>query len=276
MNKKLIFCNIIAVFFITLSSTVTGPDRKSNQQDQKQTVDDKYVWIIFPNGGEILSGNIIVSWHYETLFGLYHTYFKIYCVGESITYTLSEYFESIDENISAVWNTTILPDGKYKLKVELWGTGDYKNETPPSLVDYDYSDDWFTIDNNNNNNAPNKPSVTGDTNGAIQTSYNYTIQTTDPDQDEVKYFVDWGDNTNSGWLGPYPSGQTASASHSWNSKGNYLIKVKARDEHGLESKWANLTVTMPYSYNKLILPFLELLFQRFPHAFPILRQLMGY
>jgi hypothetical protein len=37
-----------------------------------------------------------------------------------------------------------------------------------------------------------------------------------------------------------------------------------------------LPITMPYSFNKPILPFLELLFQRFPHTFPILRQLLGY
>jgi Peptidase family M28 len=126
------------------------------------------------------------------------------------------------------------------------------------------------------NNPPNTPTITGETNGAIQTLYTYVIQTTDSDQDDVKYFIDWGDTSNSGWIGPYTIGQKASANHSWSSDGSYAIKVKAKDEHGAESDWATLTVTMPYSYTKLIPQFLQMLFQRVPNAFPILRQLMGY
>ena len=126
------------------------------------------------------------------------------------------------------------------------------------------------------NNPPNIPSITGETNGAIQTSYTYVIQTTDPDQDDVEYYIDWGDNNNSGWIGPYNIEQIASANHSWSSDGTYAIKVKARDEHGAESDWATLPVTMPYSYDKPIPQFLELWFQRFPNEFPILRQLLGY
>ena len=49
------------------------------------------------------------------------------------------------------------------------------------------------------------------------------------------------------------------------------------DENGEFSFWSDpLPITMPYSYNKPILQFLDVLFQRFPHAFPILRQLLGY
>lgn len=118
------------------------------------------------------------------------------------------------------------------------------------------------------NIPPNTPAITGETNGVTQTSYTYVMQTTDPDWDDVQYFIDWGDNTNSGWIGPYNIGQIASANHSWSSKGTYDLKVKAKDQYGAESDWATLTVTMPYSYNKLIPQFFEVLFQRFPNAFP--------
>ena len=138
----------------------------------------------------------------------------------------------------------------------------------------------FTADNetilvkNIPNNPPNTPTITGETNGTIQTSYDYTIQTTDPDQNDVQYYIDWGDNTNT-ITGLYESGEEIIVSHTWNTKGTYSVKVKAIDEYYAESDWATLTVTMPCSYNKPILQFLELLFQRFPHAFPILRQLLG-
>jgi parallel beta-helix repeat protein len=124
------------------------------------------------------------------------------------------------------------------------------------------------------NIPPNTPTITGETNGAIQTSYDYIIQTTDPDQDDVQYHIDWGDDTTI--TGLNESGEEIIVSHTWNKKGTYSVKVKAVDEYYAESDWGTLTVTMPCSYNKPIIHFLELLFQRFPHAFPILRQLLGY
>ena len=124
------------------------------------------------------------------------------------------------------------------------------------------------------NIPPNTPTITGETNGTIQTSYDYIIQTTDPDQDDVQYHIDWGDNTTI--TGLNESGEEIIVSHTWNKKGTYSVKVKAVDEYYAESDWTTLTVTMPCSYNKLMPQFLEWLFQRFPHAFLILRQLLGY
>ena len=126
------------------------------------------------------------------------------------------------------------------------------------------------------NHPPNTPTITGTTNGATKQLYYYLLKTADPNQDNVEYFLDWGDNTNSGWIGPYTSGEEASASHSWNSDGTYRIKGKARDAHGLESDWATLPVTMPYSYNIPLFQFWQRLLERFPNAFPLLRQLMRY
>jgi hypothetical protein len=123
--------------------------------------------------------------------------------------------------------------------------------------------------------TPEKPS--GLTPGKINVEYNYTTITTDQQQDQIYYWFDWGDGTNSGWIGPYESGNTADTSHPWSKKGSYVIKVKAKDTGSHESGWSDpLPITMPYSYNKLILQFLEWLFQRLPHAFPILRHLFGY
>jgi len=130
----------------------------------------------------------------------------------------------------------------------------------------------FTSGGNQN---PNTPTINGETNGKIRTSYNYTIQTTDPYKDDVKYHIDWGDNTNTTTVF-YESGKEIIVPHTWNKKGTYSVKVKAIDDYYAESDWGTLTVTMPTSYNQPLLKFLELLFQRFPNAFPILRHLMGY
>jgi hypothetical protein len=106
-------------------------------------------------------------------------------------------------------------------------------------------------------NPPNTPTITGETNGTIRTSYKYTIQTTDPDQDNIRYYVDWGDYIIT--ITDFnKSGDEIILSHTWDVKHNYTVKVKAIDENYGESDWATLKVIIPCSYNKAILELLDL------------------
>jgi hypothetical protein len=89
-------------------------------------------------------------------------------------------------------------------------------------------------------------------------------------------FVDWGDGTNTSWVGTYPSGTVIITSHTWTKKGTYKIKAQASDIYGARSDWETLPVTIPYSYNLPTNSFLVKLFEQFEYAFPILRHLMGY
>jgi len=97
------------------------------------------------------------------------------------------------------------------------------------------------------NNPPNTPSISGPANGKAGTSYDYTFVATDQDNDEwLDYYIDWGDNSNSGWIGPYVvPDQGVTVSHTWAEQGTYTIKCKARDNYGGESGWGTLSVTMP-------------------------------
>jgi hypothetical protein len=75
---------------------------------------------------------------------------------------------------------------------------------------------------------------------------------------------DWGDGNFSDWLGPFASGVTSNAQHSWTIKGTYSIRVKAKDTNGAESNWSEpLAVTMPRNYANQVF-FFERLEQRFP------------
>lgn len=125
------------------------------------------------------------------------------------------------------------------------------------------------------NNPPNQPVITGKTNGKIETDYTYNFTATDPDGNQIYYYVEWGDNTSTGWLGPHDSGYLLSQTHQWAEKGTYAIKAKVKDIHGLESAWTTLNVVMPKSSAINNFPFIQWLFERFPHAFPLLRQLLG-
>ena len=91
--------------------------------------------------------------------------------------------------------------------------------------------------------AANQPPVTpaaptGPTSGFTGVSYSFSATTTDPEGDNISYMFDWGDGNFSSWLGPYPSGATATTSHAWASAGTYDVKVKAKDSNGAESGWS--------------------------------------
>jgi hypothetical protein len=86
------------------------------------------------------------------------------------------------------------------------------------------------------NNPPETPAApNGPTTGAVNVEYEFTASTTDPEGDDIYYWFDWDDGTNSGWLGPYPSSVMVTASHIWTAAGDYDITVKAKDELGYGS-----------------------------------------
>lgn len=136
---------------------------------------------------------------------------------------------------------------------------------------------WVYI--NTENHAPKKPWLLGRRTGENGTAYQYTFWSTDPDGDDVQYYLNWGDDYwfggAAGWIGPYHSGEKVTLEKTWVEKGNYTVRVKAADQYGAKSDWATLKIAMPFSYEGPQFPFLEWLFERFPHAFPLLRFLWG-
>jgi len=95
------------------------------------------------------------------------------------------------------------------------------------------------------NTAPNMPLMpSGLTSGYTGTSYSYTTSTTDFENHQIKYYVDWDDGTGE-WTDFVDSGETVSLFHIWNTPGTYNVRVKAQDERGMESDWSQAkTVTI--------------------------------
>ena len=114
-------------------------------------------------------------------------------------------------------------------------------------------------------NPPDKPVIEGPTNGKTGTEYTYLVSTNDLDNDQVYYLFDWGDGNDSGWLGPYTSGESITESHIWSKQGTYIVKTKAKDVNNAESEWSKLEVSMPKtkSINEFN-PWILRLIQRFP------------
>ncbi len=123
------------------------------------------------------------------------------------------------------------------------------------------------------NNPPEIPTFNGPTNGKVRKEQAYTVSTVDPENNDVYFYIDWGDQTNTGWIGPYSSNKEVIANHSWSEKGNYTIKAKAKDIHDAETDWTTLEVTMPKNKTP-ISSFLTTFFENHPFLFLLIKLLL--
>ena len=164
----------------------------------------------------------------------------------------------------------------YETRIEQCGASDV-HELDLSILVYMNQDDTVgisvTIVNNEEiaNSAPEIPTITGEVNGAAGEEYAYTFVSTDSDDNNIYYCINWGDGTDEICIGPFESGEEVTYAHTWEERDTYTIQVKAQDIYGAESNWATLEVSMPK--NKAINPFLPLL-ERLIERFPILEQVL--
>jgi hypothetical protein len=160
------------------------------------------------------------------------------------------YDDGVGTNPTNSWNSA----GTYPIKIKV----------VDSLGTNDTDSAQVTI--TTPNTPPNKPSTpTGPVSGKTGKQLTYSSNAVDTDGDQVYLMFDWGDGNTSGWLGPFNSGTSHNASHSWATKGSYSIKVKSRDTKGEESSWSNsFTVTITKSISVEYPSILEKILGRFP------------
>jgi hypothetical protein len=123
---------------------------------------------------------------------------------------------------------------------------------------------------------PSPPVIDGPTQGKAGIAYLYTFVSTNPDENNVFYWIEWGDGSQIEWAGPYTAGQLMTNNHTFIQKGAYTIKAKAKDIDGVESDWTTLQVTMPKTGSLLFNSFLQQLFRQLPNVFPLFQYLLGY
>ncbi len=129
---------------------------------------------------------------------------------------------------------------------------------------------------------PCKPIITGPKQGIPNQVYAYSFYSTDPDKQDIDYYVDWGDGDITGWIGPYKSGESVILNKAWSNKGTYTIKIKARDSvHFGESEFSTyqMTITKSKSKNRdiartAIIQYLQEFIKHFPNLQKILFLLM--
>jgi hypothetical protein len=146
----------------------------------------------------------------------------------------------------------------------IWADGKISSSQNTQRLEYEWSDLFFE--------PPIMNEIDGLTSGKAGEEHEYKFSATDPDGDDIRYVIDWGDDTDEEILGPYPSGEQATAKHLW-EEGNYTLKSKAVDIYGKESDWLTLEISMPKNKenNPIFIQFLK----NHPILLQLIQQLLG-
>ncbi|MDG6219700.1 MAG: hypothetical protein QCI00_09735, partial [Candidatus Thermoplasmatota archaeon] len=231
--------NFSPPLFVTISSSTTNhpPDVPSNPYPRHQATDvdinDYLIW----TGGDPDPGDIVT----------YDVYFGSMLPLQKVAGNISTNF----------YNPNFLFHGlTYYWFIVAWDNHGLSTQGPL----------WYFTTKSASNNPPLKPIISGPSTGIIGRSYTYASTTTDPDGDQIYYFFDWDDGTDSSWVGPYNSGDICMESHVWVRPGNYAVKVKAKDINESESVWSDpLPISMPNIHNPhLKNPRIVNMLERFP------------
>ncbi len=153
-------------------------------------------------------------------------------------------------------------DGGYKVVVGAQSESTFRNRIESCgkrdvhELDLSISVEWngsgildINVEITNNEEMPNGPPedpiINGPLNGKAGVEQRYIISAIDPEDDDVYYCIDWGDGTEETCIGPYSSGEEVIAAHTWENKGEYTLRVKAKDIYDLESDWTIFEISMP-------------------------------
>jgi hypothetical protein len=176
------------------------------------------------------------------------------------------YIDADDENMAfwgCNWYDNIYTRG------EMW------KEYPEDnwyIEDPDWDCCFKTYGLNSENYPPEPPAINGPKSGRPGHTLSYTFLTVDPNGDDVKYEVDWGDGEIKHWSIAYESDELASFSHTWNERGNFTIKARAKDIYGAVGSWSIYEMTIPR--DKAVCNPILISLSRFINNFPILKLIL--
>ncbi|UCF49177.1 MAG: hypothetical protein JSU91_05355 [Thermoplasmatales archaeon] len=123
------------------------------------------------------------------------------------------------------------------------------------------------------NFKPEGPDISGPTNGLVGTAYTYTFNSVDLDDDDVFYYIKWGDGHVEIWDGPHHSGEDFEISHTYLNQGTFTIEAKAKDINGAESNFTTLEVNIPRFKQSTHLLRFRLLYH-FPNLFSFIKNFL--
>lgn len=127
----------------------------------------------------------------------------------------------------------------------------------------------FEIQITGTNQAPTTPVITGPSKGIPDEPYEFTATSTDPENTDIWYLFNWGDGEDSGWRGPYSSGESIQLSHTWENEDTFEVSVRTKDIHDEKSDWGKASVSIPRTQT-----IFDDLFFRILERFPLLQRIL--
>jgi hypothetical protein len=158
---------------------------------------------------------------------------------------------------------------------------DYENKglydiTAKAKDIYDQESEVTTYPIRIGNEKPDTPSITGPQTCQLDQEYEYTFVATDSDDDDLIYFINWGDGHEINDLGPFTPGDPVVLKKTWHNKGTFYIKCQVQDQIGDFSEEGTLRISAPKSKGFFFsFPIMEWILNHFEYSFPILRNLLG-
>lgn len=172
--------------------------------------------------------------------------------GQKITFTTSStdpdnnglyYLFDWDDEKNTEWLPP-KPSGEQLTINHSWSVKSTTNfDVKVKVMDvYGKESEWSNIlEVDIHNTPPKKPDVKRT---LINEKEGYVATSTDAEDHQIYYLFQWQNGKNTGWIGPYDSGETCELMHDYEN----FIKVKTKDEHGAESDWEEISQTKKKSF----------------------------
>jgi hypothetical protein len=93
--------------------------------------------------------------------------------------------------------------------------------------------------------APSSVEINGSEKVKQDREYEFNFSATSPINNGLYYWIEWGDNSKTGWIGPYDSNEQITVSHKWVIMGDTTIKARVKDTDNLWGPWSEFEISIP-------------------------------
>ncbi len=261
MNKKNIIIGLVCILFLTNISIITSAvniDNSFRISKQGKTISNYKLNSLDSN----FTIRINLPYNNTILWGVIFIDVIIHNQGSTTIDRVELYIDDSLEKIEYLppfnfnWDSKEVEDGRHEIKVIGYDT---QNNSESDKI-------YVTV--------RNYPWIEGTFNGLYGIEYMYCIRDTDYfPGNQLFAFFDWGDGSNSGWMGPYSPGEDICTNHTWKSPGLFHLVIYLKNETGFEYIWRFATA-MPKS-RSINCDLISKIITKISIQFPILYKLIN-